>query len=144
MVDFFITWVCCAVYARSAPSKLTDLTKRWTYHQPLSMSVGCGRKPSWWHHTQRPLRGHCGSSAPPWIYESAPVLLCPIPAPVETDNRTKVKMFPADKPGRMNTKLCNFTLHYRLFMKSSAHSVQQSDSILYIYCLRRTHYQGLN
>ena len=31
------------------------------------------------------------------------------------------KIVVADKPGRMNTKFSNFTLHHRLFLKSSAH-----------------------
>lgn len=52
---------------------------------PLSMSVGYGRNPSWWHRTQRPRRARCDSNAPPWICESVPVLLCPTPAPVKTD-----------------------------------------------------------
>ena len=65
--------------------KSIHLTLCRASYQPLSTSVGCGRKSSWWRHTQRPPHGHCGSSAPPWIYEIVPGLLCPIPAPVEMD-----------------------------------------------------------
>ena len=38
------------------------------------------------------------------------------------------KIFTADKPGRMNTKFSNFTLHHRLFIKSSAHNVQHTNN----------------
>jgi len=63
------------------------------YSKPLSMSADCGRKPSWWHHTQRPLHGHCDSSVPPWTCESAPGLLCPTPVPVEVDGKKAVESF---------------------------------------------------
>ena len=36
--------------------------------------------------------------------------------------------FIADKPGRMNTKFSSFTLHHRLFLKSSVHNVQHINN----------------
>ena len=39
------------------------------------------------------------------------------------------KIFIADKPGRMNTKVSNFTLNQRLFIKSSSHNVQLTNNV---------------
>ena len=41
--------------------------------------------------------------------------------------------FIADKPGWMKTKFSNFTLHYRLFMKGSAHNVQHTNNKKWTY-----------
>ena len=38
------------------------------------------------------------------------------------------KIFTADKPGRMNTTFSYFTLHLRLFLKTSAHNVQHTHN----------------
>ena len=37
-------------------------------------------------------------------------------------------IFIADKPGRMNADFSNFTLQHRLFVKSSAHNVQHTNT----------------
>lgn len=82
-------------------------------NQPLSTSVGSERKPSWWHRTQRQLRGRYGSSAPPWIYESAPVLLYPKPVPVETEKRRiDIQMGLKQMRTQHTKKLCK--VHVRL------------------------------
>ena len=41
---------------------------------------------------------------------------------------TDYKIFTADKPGWMNTKFSNSTVHHRLFIKSSAHNVQHTNN----------------
>ena len=39
-----------------------------------------------------------------------------------------IKILIADKPGRMNSKFSNFTLHHELFIKSSAVNVQHTNN----------------
>ena len=36
--------------------------------------------------------------------------------------------FTTEKPGKMNTMIFNFTLHHRLFIKSSAHNVHHTNN----------------